>query len=149
MFLQTHESWERKTGLESIFGDDGFHNYPVVRVFLNVLLFHVDVLPKSTDEDLQIWSRYIFAERDEVLKFLESMDAYKEVIISLQTRRSDSGDEQYWISTITEIIEAKDEADQRAFIYCCQNGKRYLDSDIRQSEDELSHKKTIYYQKAR
>lgn len=148
--FQTHESWERKFEfLDAIFGDKGLRRYPLVELSLNSSLFHIDALTKPIDEgDIQGWGRYIATDLSEVLQFISSCsDVYEEIHISLQSRRCDNDDDEYGISTITEIIEAVDSADQIAHIFCCKNGKRYVDCALVETEDELRNKKTIYRDK--
>lgn len=151
MFFQTHETWERKFEvLDAIFGDKGLRRYPLVQLTLNCNLFHIDALTKPINEgDAQMGTRFIAADLSEVLQFISSCsDIYEEIHISLQsTRHDNNNDDEYGISTIAEIIEAVDSAGQTAHIFCCKNGKRYVDCALAESEDKLRNKKTIYRDK--
>lgn len=150
MFFQTHETWERKFEVfDAIFGDKGLRRYPIVQLTLNCNLFHIDALTKPINEgDAQMGTRFIAADLSEVLQFISSCsDVYEEIHISLQSTRDDNDDDEYGISTIMEIIEAMDSANQIAYIFCCKNGKRYVECALAESEDKLRNKKTIYRDK--
>lgn len=147
MFFQTHETWERKFEVfDAIFGDKGLRRYPLVQLTINCNLFHIDALTRpKTEDDVQMLVRFIATDLSEVLQFMSSCnDAYEEIHISLQSTRHDNDDDEYGISIITEIIEALDSADQIAHIFCCKNGKRYVDCSLAETENVLRHKKTIY-----
>lgn len=145
LLLKTHESWQVKSDRDFRFDNPGDCRYRLFEVVLNMYLFHVDILPKHEDPCQQLWSRFIFCDIGDVLPFIGRADL-EEVRISLQSRRCDNDDKEYAISTISEIIECKDETDQPVHIYRCKSGKSYISCTSNSEIDDLVEKKTIYIQ---
>lgn len=72
---------------------------------------------------------------------LTENDAYKDLKIVLQIRNDK---DSYDLFKVTEILAAKDDAGQSAFIYICADGKRFIRSLITDDERQLSDQKLIY-----
>lgn len=143
MIFQTRDEWEVSDPIyKQLTGDIGIHRYPIVRVSLNINLFHVEVCKHLKDENMQIWERYIFAFVQDIIDVITEKD-FEKIKISLQSAcHLDSGN-SYDINTITEIIEINNNG-QKSYIYNCKNGKSYCDSLNSEYEQILTEQKVIY-----
>lgn len=139
MIFETMEEWEIRDPIIKLLADKGVRRYPCIRLALNFIVFHVDFICKGDD----FGQRYIFSSIRDFLTILRQSE-YEKFTVSLQSRRCDNEDNEYGISTIKDIIKAKDKYDQTVYIIRCKNGKTYLDSHTTDNEKELTDKKVIY-----
>lgn len=144
--LQTHKSWELESRgqlLGALFNQPGLRHYPCVEIPLNLHLFHIDVVFGEKPLDDQPWSRFIFDQLFDVLKFIERDDVV-DLRMSLQSKRC--GNEEYTMSQIIEILEGKNRDGHKTYLYKCSNHINHVDSHIVKSENELSEIRTIWSQ---
>lgn len=144
MLLQTHEDWEIDDPALKTFDPPGTRLYPFINLSINVHLFHVDVLPYPKDEhDFALMLRFIATDILQALILVDE-DHVKEFSLSLQSRRCDNENGEYRISTLTEVFQAEDSAGQLSHVYVCKDGKRFIDSPLASSEDDLFNIRSIY-----
>ena len=143
MIFETRDDWEiSDPGYMQLVGGTGVHRYPLIKVSLNLNLFHMDVRKCVQEEEVEIWERYILVFIQDIIDFIATND-YEKIKISIQTASSFSRDDEYCTSTITEIIE-HDEDGQKTYTYKCQNGETYFDSFNTIREKASSEAKIIY-----
>lgn len=143
MIFQTRDEWEVSDPIYSqLTGCIGIHRYPIVKVSLNVNLFHLEVRKHFEEEDIQIWERYIFAFIQDIVHLL-SVKEFEKIKISLQSACNLDSGNNYEIYTITEIVETETNG-QKAYFYKCNNGKTYFDS-FNSEYDQLSSEQKIIY----
>lgn len=142
--LQTNESWEcshRGQLLGAIFGDPGLRYYPFVEIPVNLVLFHVDIVLRDNHRENESWSRFIFDELADVLRFIKRDDVVQ-MRLSLQSRMCENDD--YTISSIAEIAEGKNRAGHKRYVCICPSGKNYVDSFMGETESDLSDMRTTW-----
>lgn len=142
--LQTDKSWEcshRGQLLGTIFDQPGLRCYPCVEIPVNLVLFHVDIVLRDNHRENESWSRFIFDELADVLRFIERENV-AQVRLNLQTRMCEN--DEYTISSIAEIVEGKNRAGHKLYICICPSGKNYIDSFMEERESDLSDKRTIW-----
>lgn len=144
MYFEAQNDWEIDSSIFSVFGGPKKRRFPLIELSMNLSILLVDAEIEYEDEDAAVFvHRFMFGSVHDALKFI-SQPTIKESKISLLSRRCDNeGD--YGVSDLVEIIQAKDEADQLAHIFCVKNGKKYIDSALASSEDELKEFETIYF----
>jgi hypothetical protein len=121
----------------SLINTAGLRSYGLVEVFLNSRLFHVDFLPKQRTSEGRQWSRFIFAEVNELIDFLDQ-ESHERIKISLQLRRADNADREYRIVPLDAIYQAHDGAGQLAYVLVAKTGQRIVDSLLAADESELT-----------
>ena len=139
MIFETREEWESKSPISPLLAEKGVRHYPFIRVSLNCIIFHVDFIRKNEE----CWERYMFSSVSDVLKVLGQND-FDKISISLLSRRCDNEDNEYGVSTIKEIIKAKDKNHKTVYMFRCKNDKTYLESHASADIEELTDKKVIY-----
>ncbi len=142
MYFEIQKEWEIESPFDQLFEGPEKRRFPLVELSHNFNVFIVDAEIKE-DENCTFVNRFMFGSIHDTLMFI-NQEIFKSICISLLSRRCDNNGE-YSVSDIIEIIEAKDEAGQISHIYCCKNGKRYIDSALANSEEELTSFKTVYY----
>ena len=142
MYFSIQKEWEAKSPLGLLSGGPEERSFPLVEISLNLNIFLVDA-EVGVEDDCSVVSRFMFGDVVETLQFIDQ-DIFKNSSISLLSRRCDN-DGEYSVSDLIETIEAKDDAGQMSHIYCCKDGKKYIDSSLASSEQELTDLKTIYY----
>jgi hypothetical protein len=143
MVFETRDEWEVSDPIYKLLtGDSGVHRYPIVKISLNLNLFHLEICKHFKDEDVKIWERYIFVFINDVIDLLSAKE-FDKIKISLQPACKLDGSDDSHITTITEIIE-KEHNDQKAYIYKCRNGKTYFDSNNIEGEQASSEQTIIY-----
>lgn len=139
--LFAHEAWERKISpLGLLYQGENIKYYPFFEVSNNADLFHIDIQEKGRKKR---WLRYVVADIFDVLPFLR-MKNVREVQISLQVSKPNEEGRSYDILPVIEIVDARDEMQQQAFIYRCSNEEIFVRSIFTTSEDHLTEKQTIY-----
>jgi len=142
MYFEAQKDWEIDSALFSVFGGPEKRRFPLIELSMNLNILLVDAKIEYEDEGVFV-HRFMFGSVDDALKFI-SQPLIKDCEISLLSRRCDNeGD--YGVSDLVEIIQAKDEAGQLSHIFCTKNGKKYIDSALASSEDELKEFETIYF----
>ncbi len=142
MYFEIQKEWESESPIDKLFGGPEKRRFPLVELSLNFNIFLVDAEVENEDGCIFV-NRFMFGSVHDTLQFIDQA-VFKGSCISLLSRRCDNNGE-YSVSDLMEIIEAKDEAGQMSHIYCCKDGKRYIDSSLASSEQELTDLKTVYY----
>ncbi len=144
MYFEAQKDWEIEidNSLFAVFGEPEKRRFPLIELSLNLKILLVDVEIEYEDDGVFV-HRYMFGSVDDALKFI-SQPRIKDSEISLLSRRCDNAGD-YGVSDLVEIIQAKDEADQLSHIFCAKNGKKYIDSALAYSEDDLKEFKTVYF----
>ncbi len=138
IFFDVQKDWENH---KIKWGGTEILSYPLVELSANGNIFLVDA-EIEIEEGETLVNRYILGSVIDTLRFI-NQKIIKDSKITLLSTRCDNEDD-YGISDLVEIIEAKDEADQISYILCCKNGRTYIDSALANSKDELNDHKTIY-----
>jgi len=146
MFFKTHEDWEiTKTFPPNLYNTPGERIYPVVEIEYNYYIFHVDILPaKSKEDDMQFWLRFLACDILQAINLIHDKVGIEKSHISIQTRRCDNKDREYKIFTIKEAFIAEGQHNQRVYLYKGKNKKTIIDSDLNDTESDLSNLKLIY-----
>lgn len=137
MIFEVQKNWEIRT-----VSADVYKTFSIVKFGFNEKCFLLDVVTEEVGGD-------VFTERYEIGTIKDTLavlaeNKFKDSTITLFLPRCENSGE-YLLTDILKIIEAKDEAGQTAHIFDCKNGKRYIDSDLANSEDELTDFNTIYF----
>lgn len=117
--------------------------FPSVKLSCNVALIYVDIKVYIKEDGTYFTERNIAGSIPESLKLIQNLPQ-ADVQLALQLPRSETADGKYLIADICEIVEAKDEERQTAYIYICDNGIRYVDSDLTKDEGSLTDCETVY-----
>lgn len=143
MIFQTRDEWEVCDPIYKLLtAESGIHRYPVVKISLNLNLFHLEMCQDLEDGGVQIWERYIFAFIQDIIDVISAKE-YVKIKISLQPAcKLDSRDD----SNITRIIEIAelDNNGQKSYFYKCNDGNTYNDSHNTDCEQSSSELKVIY-----
>lgn len=135
MFFRGRKEWEFDNPMMRALGEDG-SVYWLIELTLNLNLFHVFI------EGEEVGKRFILAGIDQVLSLINA-EGIKKYRVGFQPQFSHNRD--FSISTLKEVYEAKDRFGQRAFIFVCADGKRYIDSAIENTEEDLKDRQRIYF----
>lgn len=141
MNFQIQKDWEIHGPLDSLFDGPEMTRFPLVQLSLNFKVYLVDATIED-DQGAAFVERFMFGDLGYTLRFIEQ-DGFKDTRISLLSRRCDNGGD-YSVSDVSEIIRAKGEGEQ-VHIICCKDGKRYIDSMLDSSEEDLTDHETIYF----
>lgn len=142
MIFETRDEWEVLDPIYKVLtGDSGIRRYPLVKISLNLNLFHLEICKHFENEDVEIWERYIFAFIHDVIDVLSAKE-FDKIKISLQPARKLDRRGDYHITTITEIIEQ--EQNGKSYFYKCKDGATYDDSYNGECEKVSSDQKIIY-----
>ena len=137
MIFEVQKSWETRNT-----DDDVYKAFSVMKLGCNDKLFLLDA--QIVDEYGDFYTeRYMIGTVRSTLNFIAKQN-FKDVRIALLSRRCDNYGE-YAVSDLSQIIEAKAEGDQIAHISVCVDGKRYVESNLGNSEEHMTEFKTIYY----
>ena len=131
MFFRGRKEWEFDNPMMRALGEDG-SEYWLIELTVNLNLFHVFIEGKH----------FIFGGIDQVLSLINA-EGVKKYRVGFQPQFLRNRD--WSISTLKEVYEAKDLFGQRAFIFVCADGKRYIDSDIENTEEDLKDRQRIYF----
>lgn len=115
--------------------------FPVVQLSWSAALIYVDI--REEDNGSYFMERNIAGSVSAALKLIKNIPQ-EDVQLALQLPRNETEDGKYAIADICEIFEAKDEAHQTAYVYVCDNGIRYVDSDLSKDENSLTDFETVY-----
>ena len=141
-YFEAYKEWKLDDSLFSLFGNSEKYRFPCIEFSLNSNFFLLDTVTKC--DDMMLFQHYMFGSIKDVLNFIAHEDILESTISILSPRYNNDGD--YVTSDIKEVIQAKDPYNQTAYIYCCKNKKKYIDSAMGSKEAELSQLKTIYKQ---
>lgn len=129
--------------LAELFGNNNNSKYyPFVELTLNVNVFIVKLDVEHQDEEV-LRTTLFFTEFQHVLDCVQT-SWVKDFSVSLLTPEYQN-DGQYKISDLVKVYQAKDEAEQEAFLFVCIDGNRYIDSALAESEEELILGDVIYF----
>lgn len=142
-YFEAYEEWKLDSSIFSLFSGPEKYHFPCIQFSLNVNSFLLDTVIKGED-DMILGQRYIFGSIKDVLNFMTHSDIEESTISLLSPRHENDG--EYAISDIIEVLQAFDSANQSAYIFCCKNKKRYIDSALDRNESDLRNFKTVYKQ---
>ena len=137
MIFEAQTSWRSVAA----FPDDRVVSYDVIKFGFNDIYFFVDADNKDFYGDIYT-ERFVVGTIKNALLFLESND-FVDSKISLLLRRCDNEGE-YLVTDLVQAFEAKTKYKASAFVYVCSSGKRYVQSDCGESEEELTNLNSIY-----
>lgn len=141
MYFEVQKNWEVTNPVYTALMGPETRVFPVIEFALNCKIFLVDIRVEVQD-GVTLTRQFIFGSVSDALELMGRPEI-KYSTISLLSRRCDN-DGHYNISDLTEIIEGKDTNGQTSYILSCENGKKYIDSPLANSENELTECKTIY-----
>ena len=137
MLFDTFNEHEVNDRFLKAISEDGIRTHRLVRIALNDNIFLVEVV---SDDFI---NRFLFGEVTEVLNFIGN-EIYEDARIYLLPPRY-KNDGEYLISGISSISSAEDQEGQLAWIFECNDGRKYIDSCIASNIDDLINLKTLYY----
>lgn len=147
MIIKAEKNWEvQDYSILNFSAEKNVRRYSYVEISTNSILFHVDVYSKSDDNTTKLSKRYIHSQTIDVMSQIIENNG-RNIKISLQKRRNDNANNEYTISTITEIIIGTDKYGHEHYIYKCLDGTSYIDSLFEVSEKDIMHRQTKYHHK--
>ena len=140
-YFKAQKNWLINDLISTNYNKAEIFRFHCVQLSFNTNIFLLDFITGDMDE-LSFKERLFFGSIDDVLNCVKNcaITDYKITLLSCR----DDNDGEYVTSDIVEVIQAKDSANQIAYIYCCKNKKRYVDTMLGPYETDLSQFKTIY-----
>lgn len=144
MILHVNDNWEINNPVLKAIDPPGTRRYMMVEISLNVPLFLLEAIVSAGEgSEPSLWQKFLLSDYEDVQGFLLANDL-QDHRISLLLPRYKNKDDEFAISTITEIYAGLLPDGQRCRLFVCANGRRELDTLGAWEEDNLVEKTLVY-----
>ncbi len=140
-YFKAQQHWLVKDLFSTTLNKPDRFKFPCIQLTFNTNIFLLDITTED-ENDISFGERLFFGSIDDVLNVIKHNETSKYKIALLSPRHDNNG--EYVTSDIIEVLHARDSKNQLAYVYCCKNKKRYVDSLLGRYESDLKQFKTIY-----